>query len=301
MATDLINYETLLDHLQDGVYLVDAHGEITFWNRGAERILGYTRDEVIGKATTPAFLAHAQADGTPFAGGRSPVALCLEEGLPLEEEVFVTHRSGHQVPVYIRVSPVQAPGGETIGALEVFSDNSSRMQARRRIKELEELALLCPVTGVGNRRYAEMALQSATEELNRFEWPFGVLFVDVDHFKQINDTYGHPIGDEVLRMAAHALRNSLRSFDFVGRWGGEEFVIVLPNITDEILERVGERCRQLIEISEYQSEGRAIQVTVSIGGTMARPGETAQACVDRADRLMYTSKQQGRNRVTLDP
>lgn len=301
MGSDRINYETLLDHLQDGVYLVDSDACITYWNRGAERILGYSRDEVMGKPCTPAFLAHARTDETPYAGGRSPVSICLEDALPFEEEVFVTHRDGHQVPVYIRVSPVFGPGGETIGALEVFSDNSTRMQARRRIKELEELALLCPVTGVGNRRYAEMALHSAIEELNRFEWPFGVLFVDVDHFKHINDTYGHPIGDEVLRMVAHALRSSLRSFDFVGRWGGEEFVVVLPNITDEILERVGERCRQLIEVSEYQSEGRAIQVTVSIGGTMARQGETIQDCLDRADRLMYQSKRAGRNRVTLDP
>jgi diguanylate cyclase (GGDEF)-like protein/PAS domain S-box-containing protein len=300
MGSEQFSYETLLDHLQDGVYLVDASHRITYWNRGAERLLGHARAEVLGRVCGPDFLAHADANGRPFLNGRSPVQVCLVAGEPIEGEVFVRHQSGEAVPVHTRVSPILAPGGEIIGAMEVISPNSAQLQTKQRIRELEELALLCPLTEVGNRRYADIALQNAVEELRRFGWPFGLLFVDVDHFKQVNDTHGHAIGDEVLRMVAHGLRSCLRSFDFVGRWGGEEFVVILPNITDEIMEAVAQRCRRLIEDSEFQSGGRPIRVTVSIGGTMARPEETPQDCVDRADRCMYRSKQEGRNRVTLD-
>lgn len=300
MGSDLFSYETLLDHLHDGVYLVDGANRISYWNRGAERLLGHTRDQVIGRACDPDFLAHADVDGRSFLNGRSPVQVCLVRGEPISAEVYVRHRDGAMVPVSTRVSPIIGPGGDVVGAMEVLSENSTNIQSKRRIRELEELALLCPLTGVGNRRYADIALRNAVEELSRFGWPFGLLFVDVDHFKDVNDAHGHAIGDEILRMVAHALRASLRTFDFVGRWGGEEFVLILPNITDEVMDGVAERCRRTIEESAYQSEGRPIHVTVSIGGTLARTEDRPGDCVARADRRMYASKQAGRNRVTLE-
>lgn len=300
MGSEPFSYETLLDHLRDGVCLVDGGNRVTYWNRGAERLLGYARDEVIGRECGAAFLAHADAEGRAFRDGRSPVQACLTSGDTIEAELFVRHRDGARVPVFTRVSPIRGPGDEIIGAMEVFSENSAQIQTKRRIRELEELALLCPLTGMGNRRYADMALQNAVEELRRFGWPFGLLFVDIDHFKAVNDDHGHAIGDEVLRMVAHALRACLRSFDFVGRWGGEEFVILLPNITDEVMESVAGRCRRMVEESAFQSEGREIRVTVSIGGTMARQEDAPADCVGRADRRMYESKRAGRNRVTLD-
>lgn len=300
MATESITYETLLDHLPDGVYLVDSDQIITYWNRGAERIIGYTREEVAGRPCTPELLAHSNEKGEPAFGGESPLALSIRDGATRESELFVSHKSGRRVPVFTRISPILNSRGEAIGALEVFSDNSSRMQAKQRIEELEEMALICPLTGVGNRRYAQMALQNAFEELRRYNWPFGLLFVDIDRFKDVNDTYGHAIGDEILCMVAYALRSSLRSFDFVGRWGGEEFVVILPNITDDLLRRIGERCRMLIEEAQYQHEGKEIRVTVSVGAVTADPQETPEQCLDRADKLMYQSKADGRNRVTVE-
>jgi diguanylate cyclase (GGDEF)-like protein len=204
------------------------------------------------------------------------------------------------VPVFARVSPIINSLGEVIGALEVFSDNTSKVVAKQRIQELEELALICPLTGVGNRRYAEMALQNAFDELQRFAWEFGVCFVDLDHFKQVNDNYGHNVGDQVLRMTALALRNGLRSFDFVGRWGGEEFMVLLPNINAEVLNKIAERCRSLIEGSEFQVDGHPVQVTASMGAVIARPEETPESLIERADRLMYASKMRGRNCITFD-
>ena len=108
------------------------------------------------------------------------------------------------------------------------------------------------------------------------------------------------MGDDILRMSAQALRSALRSFDFVGRWGGEEFVVILPNMTEELLLLVGERCRRVIEESVYQTEGRRVQVTASIGCTMARDDDTLDSAIERGDRLMYESKQAGRNRCTFE-
>ncbi len=299
MVLQNITHETLLEHLHDGVYIVDQDRRITYWNRGAERITGHDRNDVLDKVCAPDFLGHVDDRGGSVFKGECPLSLCMRDGNIREKELFFRHKAGHAVPVITRISPVLNNRGEAIGALEVFSDNTSKMYAKQRIEELEELALICPLTSVGNRRYAQMTLQNAIEELRRYDWNFGLLFVDIDHFKAINDTYGHPVGDEVLCMVAQALRSCLRSFDFVGRWGGEEFVVILPNITDDMLEKVAERCRINIEESKLQSGGKEVGVTVSIGAVLADPNETADQCVERADTLMYQSKANGRNRTTL--
>lgn len=295
-----LSYEAVLDHLNDGVYIVDQQNLIVHWNRGAERITGLRRDEVIGRNSTVDLLSHQRKDGVPFHNGNSPLAVCLETQQGLEEELFIRHSDGHVVPVVTRVSPIINNLGATIGAIEVFTDNSSKVSALQRIQELEEMALLCPLTEVGNRRYTNLALDSAAEELKRYGWDFGVLFVDIDHFKRVNDDYGHQAGDDILHMVAQALRATLRSFDFVGRWGGEEFVVILPHITDELLIRVSERCRAAVAESSYHIEGREVHVTISIGAVIANPGESPEECVARADKLMYQSKSKGRNRVTLE-
>lgn len=297
---DPISYEGVLDQLKDGVCVVNADQRITFWNNGAERITGHSRTEAIGQHYSAGFLAHCDKLGTPLFTSTVPIEVCLGQGDSREFELYLKRRDGSLAPVFTRVSPIVNPRGEVMGALEVFSDNSSKVQALERIEALEEMALMCPVTGVGNRRYAEITLANAHEELRRYRWPFGFFFADIDHFKAVNDAHGHAIGDEVLRMTAHALRNTLRSFDFVGRWGGEEFAVVLPNITDDLLMRVAERCRIGVEESVFQAGGEPIQVTVSIGAVMASPEETPEDLVVRADRLMYKSKAAGRNRVTGD-
>ncbi|HNR30474.1 MAG TPA: sensor domain-containing diguanylate cyclase [Candidatus Hydrogenedentes bacterium] len=295
-----ISYENLLDQLNDGVFFLDPNQIITYWNRGAERISGHSREEVIGAVCRANFLGHVDRDGNPVFGAESPGALCLKDGQIREEELYIRHKNGQLIPVFTRISPIENTLQEVIGVMEVFTDNTSKVAAMRRIEELEELALICPVTQVGNRRYAELALANAFEELKRYDWAFGALFVDIDVFKRVNDAYGHKTGDDVLRMVALALKSSLRAFDFVGRWGGEEFLVILPNINDEVLARVAERCRAVVEESRYQCAGNEVRVTVSIGASIARPDEGPTELIDRVDQLMYRSKESGRNRVTLD-
>ncbi len=300
MESNDFSHALLLDHLHDGVYFVNMDQVVTFWNRGAERITGYTRGDVVGKICDAHFLGHTDEDGQPAFGSSHPAAICLRTGEAQEAELFLKNKEGRLVPVVTRVSPILNSLQEPIGALEVFSDNSSKMQAMQRIEELEAVALICPLTSAGNRRYAEMALKDAVDEFQRYGWPFGVLFVDIDHFKRVNDDYGHNVGDEVLCMVAHALRSSLRSIDFVGRWGGEEFLVILPNTADDIIGVIAERCRRSVEESCYQTQGKEIRVTISIGAALSTPDETMEQLVERADRFMYRSKAEGRNRVTLD-
>ena len=293
-------YKSLLDNLYDGVYFVDVERRITYWNRGAERLTGYNGEEVIGRHCREDILEHVDEKGTRLCETElCPAAKTLHDGLSREEEAFLHHKEGHRLPVAIRVAPIRGPEGSVIGAVEVFSDNTPRVVSRQTIEELQRIALLDPLTEVGNRRFADMNLKFRLAERERYGWSFGVLFIDIDRFKEINDLYGHQVGDDVLRMTARSLSNSLRPFDVVSRWGGEEFLAVIVNVDRDRLAAVGEKLRAMVEQSSLESNGDRIRVTVSIGGTVAAPSDDPASLVRKADELMYESKRRGRNRVTV--
>ena len=293
-------YKRLLDNLQDGVYFVDPERRITFWSKGAERLTGFTSAEVTGRHCWDSLLSHVDAQGCQLCTGDCPLTASIREGNDRQMELFLHHKAGHRLPILVRVSPIRNSEGVIVGAVETFSDSYTKISALDKIVELEGLAFLDPVTGVGNRRYVEVRLHASLESYERYGWPFGVMFLDLDEFKKVNDTFGHDAGDKVLRMVARTLGANLRSMDSFGRWGGEEFLAVISNPSAEQLHMVAERCRRLVMQSALEVASRNVQVTVSIGATMARDGDTAASLVERVDRLMYRAKAGGRNRVEFE-
>ncbi len=289
----------LLDHLNDGVYFVDRSRKITFWNRGAQAITGWAPRDVIGRSCEDGVLRHVDADGNGICRNGCPISKALADGVPHRADLFLHHRAGHRVPVRVEAVAVRDPEGAVVGAVEVFTDQTERMDAIRRVEELTEIVFLDPLTGIGNRRYAEVVLEEKMAELARYGFRFGVLFIDVDRFKEVNDAHGHATGDAVLKMVATTLARSARSLDFVGRWGGEEFVVLLANVTDFNLPMIADRARRLVEHSELPLPSGSLGVTVSIGATIVRKGEEAVDVLKRADGLMYEAKTAGRNRVVV--
>ncbi|HUK13157.1 MAG TPA: diguanylate cyclase [Thermoanaerobaculaceae bacterium] len=292
-------FKALIDNLHDGVYFVDRERRITYWNRGAERISGYSSAEVVGSFCHDNILRHVDACGTQLCMVACPLAFTIADGRTRDTEVYLHHRDGHRVPVRVRVAPVTDAAGAITGAVEVFSENAETMAALERIEELQRIAYLDPLTRLANRRYAVIHLEAKIHELRRFDWPFGVIFVDIDEFKAINDRWGHERGDLVLKMVAKTLERSVRSFDLVGRWGGDEFIAAVTNVNEHDLSALGERFRILVEASGLESAGDVIRATVSLGLTLARPSDDPDSLVRRADGLMLASKLAGRNRTTL--
>jgi diguanylate cyclase (GGDEF)-like protein/PAS domain S-box-containing protein len=292
-------FRSLLDNFHDGVYFVDRNRLITYWNNGAERITGYSVEDAVGTHCYDELLQHVNDTGTRLCHGGCPVAATIADGAVREAEVYLHHKQGHRVPVLVRVAPILDPDGAVVGAVEVFSDNSSKMSALQRVQELEKTAYVDALTGLANRLLTEITLRSRLEELSRYGWPFGVMFVDIDRFKNVNDSLGHAVGDTFLKAVANTLRGAARAFDLVGRWGGEEFVVVLANTDADKLGGVAERFRVLVQESVVTAGGADHVMTVSIGATEAAPGDTVETLVARADALMYRSKQSGRNRVTV--
>jgi diguanylate cyclase (GGDEF)-like protein/PAS domain S-box-containing protein len=300
MMEDASLYRDVLDHLYDGVYFLDRERKIFFWNKGAERITGYRAEDVRGQACSENILCHVDQQGRSLCHGNCPAARVLEDGQAREAEVYLLHKNGYRKPVRIRVAPIEDPSGRIVGAMEIFSDDTSSESLRRRVALLEKLSSLDSLTQLANRRSLEAAMVSRLAEIRRYDVTFALLFIDIDNFKSINDRYGHEIGDEVLRVVAQTLSRSLRPFDLSGRWGGEEFLAVILNVDAAYLEVVAERVRALIGQTHIPMQDTYLQVTVSIGAAMARRDDTPEALLNRADRLMYRSKMEGRNRVSLE-
>ncbi len=166
-----------------------------------------------------------------------------------------------------------------------------------RSQNLERAALTDALTGMQNRRYFDDALKEYLGEFRRVEKPVGLMIVDLDHFKQINDAHGHDVGDEVLRAVAGCLKDMTRYHDVVARLGGEEFAVVAPNMDMEMMVRFAERIRKAIGGMAIVSGNVRLKITASVGLAVWDRKESADVLFRRADQQLYEAKKTGRNRV----
>lgn len=290
-------YKELINNLGDGVYFVDRNRRITFWNKGAERITGYSPREVIGKSCSDNILRHIDDNGVDLCLNVCPLAVTIGDGKFREADVYLHHKDGHRVPIRVRISPIYDDLGEVSGAVEVFSDNSRRIDILQEMEKLKKEVFIDELTQVGNRKYAKFNLEMKFQKWKHFQVTFGLLFIDVDHFKMFNDSYGHGLGDRMLKTVANSIGNGLRIMDILCRWGGEEFIVIVPNVKDDKLCEIAERIRMLVEKSFIAMDDKTLKVSISVGGALIREGESLESLVQRADEKMYQSKEQGRNRV----
>lgn len=166
-----------------------------------------------------------------------------------------------------------------------------------RSETLEHAALTDGLTGVQNRRYFDDALKEYLSEFRRIGRPVGLMLLDLDHFKRVNDTHGHDVGDEVLRAVASTLKDMTRYHDVVARLGGEEFAVVAPNMDADLLHKLAERIRRAIAGAAVLSGNVRLCVTASVGLSIWDGSESAEEFFRRADQHLYEAKRLGRNRV----
>jgi len=283
-------YKTLLDHLSDGVYFVDRERRVAYWNQGAERITGYRAEEVVGRACGCNLLGHVDEQGTALCLGECALSRAMDHGDPEAVEAFLQHREGHRVAVHIRVVPIRDAAGRVVGAVEIFSEDGRRVEGRRRIAELEQLAYVDVLTELASRRFSEISLGLSLDQWSRYGWSFGLVLLDVDDFKEVNDTFGHLVGDRVLQMVARTLRATSRPSDVVGRWGGDEFLALLQNVDGQELDQVARKYGALVRSSSLVEGARTVGVTISTGVALVERDDTAESLIARADEALYAAK-----------
>jgi len=299
MDLTLEAYRKIIDTLPEGLYIVDRRKNIILWNQAAEQISGFNQEEVMGRSCADNLLCHLDTSGVNLCRSDCPLSLTIAHGTSSDTEIYLHHKNGHRVPISARITALRDDEGEVIGGVMAFSDLSGKADNDLRLKELEKLALLDRLTQIANRHYLERELEARLEELRRYGIPFGVMFMDIDDFKHVNDRYGHDAGDRVLQFVAGTFSSNSRPFDLYGRWGGEEFVGIARNVTGADLKQMGQRLRKLVEKSFLLIDRVKLQVTISIGATLATDTDSITTLIQRADALMYQSKAAGKNRLTL--
>lgn len=289
----------LLELVHEGVYLIDRDRRITYWNAGAEKMTGFSAEEVCGACCADNLLNHVTEDGTELCRGHCPVAATLEDGQSRRAQVYLHHKAGHRVAVDVHVCALRDADGQIVGAAEAFHAADTAQELADELAELRRQALVDPLTGLANRRHLEARLASYLSQMERYGWSLGILFADVDRFKEINDTHGHAVGDRILTMVAATLRHATRASDLVARLAGDEFMALAQNIDAERLAVMSGRLQHLVSQSFVIHEGQRVQTTLSIGALLAEPGDTVEGVITKADALMYESKRGGRNRATV--
>lgn len=300
-VTDKV-YENILEQLNEGIYYVDTERKITYWNKAAETISGYTKEEVMGRSCADNLLRHIDESGNEMCKNDCPITGAILKGAGAEKNIYLHHKNGHRVKVFTRITPIRNNNGDVVGAVELFTDltNDTHTELISELEKLKKEVYSDALTQIGNRKYGEITLERRFRDWQDYRIPFSIFFIDIDFFKKINDTYGHCTGDSVLKMVSKSITSLLRSMDVVCRWGGEEFIIISPNITGSAVTMVGERIRRFIEQSWVQSASdEMVYCTISIGAASVQNGDTPAAILKRADSAMYHSKQNGRNKLTI--
>lgn len=294
-----ILYKTILDHISDGVYVITMQRKIVYWNPAASQITGYDNQDMVGKTCCETFLRQIDEEENPSCGG-CPGMLAMQDQMMHEKNVYFLHKDGYRIPVVLRVSPIFGPGGTPLGVVHIFQDNTYNELIYQNLEELKRQVYVDRLTGLFNRAYMEMRIREKLDEFRRYDWNFGVLFIDIDHFKDINDRYGHERGDDILRLVAQTFQANTRPSDVFGRWGGEEFVGLISAATVQDLLTLARRFRILVANSHLRKTEDVIYVTISVGATLVHKDDTVESLIARADSLMYQSKKNGRNRVTME-
>jgi diguanylate cyclase (GGDEF)-like protein/PAS domain S-box-containing protein len=290
--------DKLLNSTNDAIYFVNRDRKVTYWNEGAERLTGYSANEAIGKDFSGDLLEHVNQAGQPLSDGESPLSRTMADGQPVEAEFYLRHKRGHRIPISVRALPMRDSSGIVVGAMEVFSDAPPKERSEKRVRELKNLAIRDPLTHLPNHQYMELKVVQALEDHQQFGREYGLLLVELDRFKAVLETYGEEAGNALLLAVAETLGNTLRSVDIIGRWGEEQFLLLISDVTALVLGDIAERCRALIAQSSVMQGAAHVSVTASIGATVLNHTDSAEAVLRRIDELMYQSKGSGGDRTT---
>lgn len=314
-------HHQMITNSSDGIVLTDEEGRIVEFNAAIEKTSGFSRDHMLGKYIWE-FQALLNMDvknpESYIKSIRPRIERALTTGrasfLNRDLETPVRKRDGSTRYIQQRVFTIPTNHGWRLGSIsrdittrKIADDELRRAQDALTLANQELVQAVARervfartdgLTGVFNRRYFFELATAQTNSATRYQHPLSVILFDIDNFKHFNDTYGHQIGDQMLKNIAQITKNQLREVDVLGRYGGEEFVILLPHTPADQAQVVGERIREAISSNILELAHGPVQVTISLGlSEFFKEDDTLDKLIQRADQAMYQAKQNGRNQV----
>lgn len=293
--TDLTEFKRAEDRFRsalqaspNAMIMTDESGTIVLTNTEADTLFGYANTSLLGKSIAELIPARLRAQHASHF--QSYMKMANERRVGEGKELFALHRDGYEFRVEIGLTPIFKEEGRYI--LASIVDITSRIQSERKIRQLIYFDSL---TGLPNRHLLQETVQSAILQAQKDSVQLGLLFLDIDHFKNVNDTLGHRTGDELLIEISRRLRDNLLKENVISRMGGDEFVVIINQCDDQELSRIAERLLNKVS-KPYHLEKHNLTVTASIGiASFPRDGEDFETLYQHADIAMYNAKHEGRN------
>ena len=285
------------------IFVLDKNHVVTNWNKACEKMTGVSAQRVVGtsdhwRAFYPSkrnCLADLVLDGAydsfPRLYDAFDTSTFLHDGV--RSEGWFDNVGGKKRYIVFDAVPIYNRAKELVAVIETLQDISQRKVLE---EELARLATTDALTGLYNRHRFNELLQQEVARARRYHLPLSLIMFDLDYFKNINDTYGHAVGDQVLQAVAGVIRKNVRTTDWVGRWGGEEFMVLCPEATEKDAVHTAEKLRALIERHVFET---VKTITISCGVTRFKAPDSVDEFVNRADDGLYRAKEKGRNIVEI--
>ncbi|MDP8220326.1 MAG: diguanylate cyclase [Candidatus Stygibacter frigidus] len=308
-------FRSFISLSNDGMALINEKGQIIEWNSSLTRITGISMEKVYGESIWNIMtLGNVRIKENKVSSKllKKFILRSLKNGLEKEKVrqdlCQITHTDGHIVHLQYSLFTIKVDKGNRLGM--VIRDNTSSVNDRKYIaeqheklnqayKEMEKLARIDPLTQISNRRDVEIRLNYEMTRYERHHNPFSLAIADIDDFKKFNDTYGHDMGDYVLKEIAKLMKETIRAQDILGRWGGEEFILIFPETDSVGGNIISDRVRTIIEQHNFDFKGVSVSVTITTGLSVYRQGEVLDETIKRADNALYQGKNCGKNCIIV--
>lgn len=277
---------SILESLPIGLCIVDLEKKIVLWSDGAERITGHLRYEVIGHSCIGEALLHCDQPGCEFCNEECPLARAMKQSQPCEASGFLHHKSGYEVPVWVRAVPVRDRHGLIVGAVEIFEDQEEKIAFAVGDQRVQLPGSVDEVSGVASRPLMESHLRDAQRALAEVHLPFAILFFRLEGLQQFRARFGNGAATSLLRVIAHSLESALWRSDFVGRWSDDQFLVILNSCREQDVGAVRERIRRIVANNGIEWWGERRWLPVSIGQATPQPDDSVELLVARAQQSL---------------
>ncbi|NLN93934.1 MAG: diguanylate cyclase [Candidatus Hydrogenedens sp.] len=274
--------------MNDGVYIVDRQRVIMYWNKAAERIAGYTAEEVIGKSCADNILIHVTETGVKLCTGPCPMSDSINNGKANQARVYLHHKEGHRIPVYVRTAPFLNQANSIVGGIELFSEDAPRIQDKKSSKKSQEAGQQCSVTQLPNRSYLARELETDLNDYREHGYIFGVIQFHMTDLEQVLELHGSETRDNVIRMVGKTISYGVRPFDVVGRWNESSFLGIFTADSIEGLKKIAGRILVLTGHSKIMLGNTAVTTGLCCAALMATAEDSVESLSEALDTMIQT-------------
>ncbi len=282
-------YRAVLESLPTGVYVVDEDRRIVFWNDGAERTTGFLRQEVVGRFCRDNILVHCDADNSVLCGTACPLADTMHDGRPREVEVYLRHKDGFRVPVWVRAVPIRDEEGLIIGAAEIFEERAIAPDLNRGLINPGAEACVEQVTGLPGQDWMLARIRESLTQFTGHDAPFGILRIRLDQLTDWHERGGQQVVNVIVRAVGQTLRSIIPPTDDIGRWSEGEFLAIVANCDSGHLEKLGTQLKKIVNCVAIKWWGDYLPIKVSLGSAEADSGDTPESLLARVEESLGQS------------